>query len=140
MGWDGGTYALIMQLEEEADIQVGALGRFLFRPGYYLYVGSALNGVSARVSRHLRARKKLRWHIDYLLGYARAVEVWYALGAERSECLWAGVAGRLPEAVAPVPGFGSSDCFCPSHLFHFPRAPSFQLFRAGVGIDLRIRT
>ncbi len=130
---DGGSYALIMRLEEGTDIQVGALGRFLFHPGCYLYVGSALNGVSARVRRHLRAGKRIRWHIDYLLEYARTVEVWYSLGAERSECLWARVAGGLPGAGAPVTGFGSSDCCCPSHLFYYSGLPSLELFQAGAG-------
>ena len=133
MRYDGGIYALVMRLEEGADIQVGALGRFLFHPGCYVYVGSALNGVSARVRRHLRTGKKLRWHIDYLLEYARMVEVWYSLGVERSECFWARVAGGMTGVGAPVTGFGSSDCSCPSHLFHLPGLPSLELFQAGVG-------
>jgi Uri superfamily endonuclease len=50
---------------------VGALGTLVFSPGRYIYVGSALNGIEPRVSRHLRTNGghlgSIHWHIDYLL-------------------------------------------------------------------------
>jgi Uri superfamily endonuclease len=33
-------------------------------------VGTASRGLTKRVERHLRKRTVLRWHIDYLKGYA----------------------------------------------------------------------
>jgi len=132
-----GTYALIISLEMEASIAVGKLGRFTFPKGYYIYAGSALGGLRQRVQRHLRggggegSTKKLRWHIDYLLQHAKVVEVWYI--EDSRECLWASTAREMPQGQILVPGFGSSDCRCPSHLIYFPHLPSFVLFQKGLG-------
>jgi len=127
-----GSYVLVLFLARPARLIVGRKGEIFFPPGYYLYVGSALSGLRQRIGRHLRKQKKLRWHIDYLLQEAEAVEVWYQLGVERWECRWAEVAATLPQA-HPVTGFGAADCSCPSHLTHFPDAPSFELFRGRLG-------
>jgi Uri superfamily endonuclease len=32
----------------------------------------------------------------------------------------------------PFPGFGSSDCGCPSHLFFFEKRPAHSAFEAAV--------
>ena len=128
-----GTYALLLALEKEAPIAVGRLGTFTFPAGYYLYLGSAQGGLDARVKRHLRREKRLRWHIDYLLEHAEVVEVWYALGNESQECLWCQVAREMPQAEIPALGFGSSDCRCPSHLVYFSFLPSCQLFQRRLG-------
>ncbi len=127
-----GTYALVLQLERQAEIAIGKLGTFTFPTGYYLYLGSALGpgGLEARLSRHRRRDKKLRWHIDYLLEYAQLVEVWSAASTARLECLWAQAARGLPGGEIPVPGFGSSDCRCPSHLIRLLRKPSYEEFTA----------
>ena len=131
-----GTYALVLSLESEAEIAVGKLGLFAFPVGYYIYVGSARGGISQRVQRHLRgvgegSAKKLRWHIDYLLQRARVVEVWYAENS--GECRWASAAKKMPQGQILIPGFGSSDCHCPSHLLYFPLLPSFDVFQQMLG-------
>ena len=140
-----GTYALVIALESEATIAIGKLGRFAFPSGYYMYMGSARGGLPQRVRRHLRGignTKRLRWHIDYLLQFARVVEVWYALEGEwerwgereeSQECLWCHVSGGMPNGRILVSGFGSSDCRCPAHLIYFPSLPSFEIFRKGLG-------
>ena len=69
---DPGCYQLLMRLEKSVKIRVGKLGEFQFPAGWYVYTGSAKNGVKARVMRHLRSNKKKRWHIDYLLEEAQA--------------------------------------------------------------------
>ena len=127
-----GTYALVLQLERQEEIAIGKLGAFTFPAGYYLYVGSALGpgGLEARLARHRRRDKKLRWHIDYLLEHAQLVEVWSAVSTARLECLWAQAARQLPGSETPVPGFGSSDCRCPSHLIRLVRKPSYEEFTA----------
>ena len=53
-------------------LRIGALGVFDFPPGWYVYIGSAFGpgGITARVTRHARAAKRLHWHIDYLLEHA----------------------------------------------------------------------
>jgi Uri superfamily endonuclease len=116
---DKGTYILAMKLDKPADITVGKLGRFTFPAGRYLYFGSAMNGLNARISRHLRNDKKLHWHIDYFLQKAKIVDVWYVKSEERLECHLCQEAMRFPGASVPIKGFGSSDCRCTSHLLHF---------------------
>ncbi len=124
-----GSYILIIELAQPARIRIGALGERAFERGYYLYIGSALAGLRSRLERHLRAEKRLHWHIDYLLQHAAIREVWYAAGPDRRECAWARALANLPGA-APFPGaFGASDCACRTHLFRCPQQPSFAAAR-----------
>ena len=113
-----GTYALVLILDRPRRIAVGHLGTFDFPAGRYVYVGSALGpgGLAARVARHLRREKRLYWHVDYLLRYARVAEVWIRPGLGRRECAWAQAAAALPGATIAVPRFGASDCRCAGHL------------------------
>ena len=53
-------------------LTVGRLGTFLFPVGRYIYTGSAKRSIEARIARHLRKKKTLRWHIDYLLASPKA--------------------------------------------------------------------
>ena len=137
MAVEKGTYALIIAVESETTIAVGKLGEFAFPAGYYIYLGSARGGLFQRVRRHVSKDKKLRWHIDYLLQEAEVLEVWYALGDERFECLWASAAKEMPQAQIIIPGFGSSDCRCPSHLIYLPHPPSFERFQKRLGDEGR---
>lgn len=124
----GGTYALVMVLEEGLCLQVGRLGVHDLSAGYYVYMGSALNGLSGRISYHLRSEKKFHWHIDYLLSCAKVAEIWYTVSHERLECVWSTVLQLLPGASHSIRGFGASDCRCYSHLGYFRTAPSLDLF------------
>ncbi len=117
----GGTYALVLFLEKRTTIRVGALGRFDFPRGYYIYVGSAMNGLDARIRRHLRPSKLLFWHVDYFLKNARIVDVWTRPGPRRLECSWARRVLALENARVVAMGLGASDCSCPSHLIHLSR-------------------
>ncbi|MEW5720505.1 MAG: GIY-YIG nuclease family protein [Chloroflexota bacterium] len=121
-----GTYALVLYLPRAQTVRVGKLGVFKFPRGYYIYVGSALNGLAQRIARHLRPDKKRFWHIDYLLEHAQLKEVWTHQGDGRLECLWARAALALPRAKIGAPRFGASDCDCPAHLIYFGAAmPKF---------------
>jgi Uri superfamily endonuclease len=133
-----GTYILVIVLAEEACIRVGALGPLRFAGGTYLYVGSAMSGLQARLRRHLRRDKRLHWHIDYLLAQARIATIWYHPGPERFECAWARALAALP-GLSPftVRRFGASDCSCPTHLFHASAPPDrASLVDALAGIQL----
>ena len=127
-----GTYILVLKTERPLRLQIGALGAFEFPAGYYLYVGSALNGLERRLERHLRREKRTHWHIDYLRRHAEVVEVWYTVSEQRLECRWAAVAQALPGARLPVPGFGASDCGCPAHLVYFPTRPDRASFQGRI--------
>jgi len=110
-----GSYILIIQLESEITIQVGKLGRIMFDCGWYAYSGSAMNGIGARIGRHLRHNKKFHWHIDFLLDHAVVDSVYTVESTRRLECV---IANGLGFTLDSVPGFGCSDCRCESHLYH----------------------
>ncbi len=118
---DRGSYLLILRMNRNRRIQVGRLGKLLFRSGYYVYVGSAMQNLSARIARHARLRKKLHWHVDYLRQAASEVVALPIRSSLRQECEVAlaldGVLERGPT------GFGSSDCDCPGHLFWSKTSP-----------------
>ncbi len=125
-----GTYVLVLEGPARAIVAVSRLGRIDLRPGLYAYVGSALGpgGLRARIARHLDRTRPLHWHIDYLKGATRIVEVWYLADPVRREHAWAKAVGRLSNASIPMLGFGSSDCNCPAHLFYFSTAPKLATF------------
>ncbi len=124
-----GTYILILELPDSHTVEVGSLGAVIFEKGYYLYVGSALVGLRTRLQRHLRANKRLHWHIDYLLPYGRIREIWYHRGSKRHECAWADALQRMSGTEPSRVPFGASDCDCHTHLFcseTFPRLKAFE--------------
>lgn len=112
---DGGSYILVMRLDSDRPIEVGGLGVILFRRGHYLYVGSAKAGMSGLIGRHLRKRKNVHWHIDYLRNGADGIRALPVRSSENLECTLAGALGQLSEW--SIPGFGCSGCACKSHLF-----------------------
>ena len=117
-----GTYILILMLARPKTICVGKLGPRPFRAGCYAYVGSAFGpgGLQARLRRHLRRSRSSHWHIDYLRRAAIPAQIWYTDHAHKLEHQWAGQISALATTYVPVPGFGSSDCRCCSHLFGLP--------------------
>ena len=125
-----GTYVLILRLPRLTTIGVGRLGCFRFPAGWYAYAGSACGpgGLAARVARHLRSSKPLRWHVDYLRASARPSAIWYAVGPQKRECAWAQALSGLPGAFIPAPRFGASDCHCPAHLVYFAAPPDVETF------------
>ena len=126
-----GTYALILHCSRDQVVDVGRIGKLTARPGFYVYVGSALGpgGLVSRVARHQSPTRKLHWHIDYLTAITRLVEVWYTRDTSRRECQWADTLRRMPGASIPLERFGASDCACLSHLYFLPTKPSSRAFR-----------
>jgi Uri superfamily endonuclease len=144
-----GTYLLLSALREQKVIQVGMLGLFVFPPGYYLYVGSALGpgGLAGRLNRHLDYKQRARsahWHIDYLAREADLVEITYIEDPIRREHTWTRTLGALETATMPASKFGASDCRCLSHLFHFPTWPGDKLISllgyGGISIPDKLTT
>jgi Uri superfamily endonuclease len=122
-----GTYVLVVNLGQPIKIRIGKQSSQQFRPGYYLYVGSAFGpgGLKARVGRHIRSEKKTRWHIDYLLPHTTLKKVWYQPQL-RLECTWSETIAVV-DAANTITGFGASDCRCSSHLYHFQSIPEIDL-------------
>jgi sugar fermentation stimulation protein A len=104
-------------------VKVGALGALEFPQGFYAYCGSAMGGLKSRINRHLRRKKKIRWHVDYLLERGRVRGVLLAVTNERLECQ---LAEGLSNVFNTYAGFGSSDCHCPSHLVFSKELPALQ--------------
>ena len=125
-----GAYILLFRLTELVSLKVGRLGTFRFPPGHYAYVGSARGGLEARVGRQLRGDGKVHWHIDHLLPHAVARRALLSPSSEDIECALASAVAKMTGAAIPAPGFGSSDCRCPSHLFLLDHRATAELLRA----------
>ena len=111
-----GIYLLIIEVTENVTISIGALGSIPFQKGLYVYVGSAQNGIQGRLRYHYKTKKKLHWHVDYLLSHenVRILNAFYKPALKQEECL---TAQELTNKSRPIPNFGCSDCSCLSHLF-----------------------
>ena len=110
-----GCYCLIIHINDSKAIRVGKLGKIKFKKGYYVYVGSAMNGLESRLNRHLSDSKKLHWHVDYLLKNAEIADIIYNVD-KKVECE---VSQYISAKSEGIDGFGCSDCDCESHLYYF---------------------
>ncbi len=103
-----GAYLLVLRLgQPEAE----------FPAGWYLYAGSAYGpgGIRARVRRHMRLDKAIRWHVDRLTAVAESIAALAWPGG--GECALVACLADVPGVTFPAPGFGSSDCTrCRAHL------------------------
>lgn len=112
---DRGSYLLLVEVKREIRLQAGGLPASTFSKGHYVYVGSAMGDLSARLARHQRKTKKFHWHIDYLTAKADRIIPLPIRSSQRLECR---IAKALSATLEPGPaGFGSSDCRCAAHLF-----------------------
>ena len=134
MTTQGGTYALVLASKNNELLRIGSKGMLRLQRGFYVYVGSAFGpgGLSARIKHHSEIAPRPHWHIDYLRRKCDLVEVWFSATSTRGEHAWAEAMSRLVGARMPMPGFGSSDCKCKTHLFWFRHRPSGQAFEDGL--------
>ncbi|MFC1871119.1 DUF123 domain-containing protein [Chloroflexota bacterium] len=125
-----GSYILLITLPETQTLRIGSRRVIHFQRGYYAYVGSAMGGFNPRLSRHLKENKNNHWHIDYLLQKASISGIIICTTGDRLECT---IARALSARFSAVPGFGSSDCRCPSHLFF---ATGKRQMKAAITVEL----
>ena len=126
-----GSYIIVIFLPTHRKIRIGALGKILFRLGYYFYTGSAMgkgsSSLEKRIARHisLPENKKIHWHIDYLLKDQEClIERIYLIPSQhRLECVLAREIHEVSDN--SIENFGSSDCLCKSHLLYFKKFRSF---------------
>mgnify|MGYP003731786687 FL=1 len=121
-----GIYVLTLRLPRRTTVTLRRRSVDL-AAGWYLYVGSAMGGLRARVARHARTKEFRHWHIDALLAAGQIRDVQCCITANPdAECQLAGaLAGRTD--TTPVPGFGASDCKCPSHLTYSRQRPTVSI-------------
>ena len=126
-----GCYSLIISLRRKRTIRVGKLGVARFPKGAYVYTGSAMGGLAARLKRHLTRKKKIRWHIDYLLKLPEAHlnKVIVHPPAANQECRQNQRIAALPGATVVLKRFGATDCKsgCESHLYFFAKRLQLKL-------------
>ena len=108
------TYVLILYLPAGRRLRVGRLGLRGFKAGIYFYVGSGGRSPLKRIARHIRKDKRKFWHIDYLTVHSKVIGAFLLEADVSLECI---LARGLSKALVSIPGFGSSDCRCGSHLF-----------------------
>ena len=121
-----GAYILLIDLDRPLALDIPTLAPATLPPGRYAYCGSARGpgGLRARLARHLRRDKALRWHVDRLTALGRVTAL--VAVPQGAECALRAALQAAPGVTAPLPGFGSSDCrTCPSHLLALP--PGFDL-------------
>ncbi len=112
-----GVYVLIVEVENDVEATIGALGIINFQKGLYAYVGSAQNNLEKRIARHKSKNKKKFWHLDYLLDSkdTRVLNAYYKNAGKEEECQ---IAKKLNETETVISHFGCSDCNCKTHLFN----------------------
>ena len=105
------SYQLFINVTKEIDLKIGKLGRYLFPVGSYVYTGSAKKNINKRIERHL-SKKKLHWHIDYLLNNDAA----QIIDIKKSEMIECNL-NKKTNGTRIIKGFVSSDCnlCCGSH-------------------------
>jgi histidyl-tRNA synthetase len=116
-----GAYVLIVDLARPVALDIATLPGVVLPAGRYAYCGSAYGpgGMRARIGRHQRRDKTVRWHIDRLTAAGRIVAV--HAEPEGVECDLFARLLSAPGATVPLAGFGSSDCsLCPAHLARLP--------------------
>lgn len=111
-----GAYALAIRLDAPLSFARRALGQATLS-GWVIYAGSARGpgGLRARLGRHFRPDKPVRWHVDELTNAAAALSALALPGGAECAIVQSLIeSGRFVPALA---GFGSSDCrTCPAHL------------------------
>lgn len=121
------SYQLLIDVARPLRCAIGRLGEFDFPAGRYVYTGSARRCLEARIARHVRREKTLRWHVDYLLA-APGVRVVDVVRSRRGEC----ALNRAVGGGMPAKGFGASDCRagCGAHLRYLGPIASLPTARA----------
>ncbi|WP_420134783.1 GIY-YIG nuclease family protein [Rhodopseudomonas sp.] len=115
----GGAYVVALRVGAPLSVRLGRAEPVRLAAGRYLYCGSAYGpgGLRARIGRHFRRDKSIRWHIDQLTTTSDVLGAWTIPQGDECELV-----RRLGFLGSPIAGFGASDCpACRSHLLHWPQ-------------------
>jgi Uri superfamily endonuclease len=117
-----GTYTLLLECQKPFRTRIGSLGHATIAKGYYVYTGSGQGkgsvSLEGRIGRHLRAAKKVKWHVDYLTAGSRCTvkAVVFLRSPRRLECATNKAVVMRLSAKPVLAHVGSSDCECEAHL------------------------
>jgi Uri superfamily endonuclease len=117
-----GTYTILVKCSYRGYATFGSLGRVRLQRGWYLYTGSALGhgalSLEARLGRHERRSKTLKWHVDYLTSRrgCSVTGVVYLVSDRRLECRVNRSISKELNAAPVLHRIGASDCKCDGHL------------------------
>ena len=113
-----GAYILLIGLAVRVEVALPGKPKATLGAGRYLYCGSAKGpgGIRARLARHMRIEKSLRWHVDRLTEVGTVIGAWGFPGGDECDLV-----RTLSHLSFPIRGFGSTDCpRCQSHLLSWP--------------------
>ena len=104
-----GAYAIAIELADTVTVTLSSWAPIVLPAGRYLYCGSAKGpgGLKARLSRHMRRGKLVRWHVDQLTDRGLVIGSWIFPGGD--ECKLVQMCSHLP---MPIAEFGSSCATC----------------------------
>ena len=133
------TYALILSCTSNARFRSGAWERCNFSAGITFTWGARWVQVACVPGSPTIKSSSTRphWHIDYLRAHTRLHSVWLSYSGIRHEHEWARAMLKVKDATIPFPGYGASDCSCPSHLYFFKYFPTQIGFTHSVHYCLR---
>jgi Uri superfamily endonuclease len=120
-----GAYAMAIELADAVAVMLSGRSPIVLPAGRYLYCGSANGpgGLKARLLRHMRRGKSVRWHVDQLT--ERGLVIGGRIFPRGDECRLVQMCSHLP---MPIVGFGSSDCAtCRSHLLQWSNRTALLL-------------
>jgi Uri superfamily endonuclease len=109
-----GAYVLLIELPVPVEVALPGKPKTTLGAGRYLYCGSAKGpgGIRARLARHMRIEKSIRWHVDRLTKIGTVIGAWSFPGGDECDLV-----RTLSHLSFPIRGFGSTDCRkCQSHL------------------------
>ena len=105
---------LLIRSSGAVEVALPAKPKTTLGAGGYLYCGSAKGpgGIRARLARHMRIEKSIRWHVGRLTKIGTVIGAWSFPGGDECDLV-----RTLSHLSFPIRGFGSTDCRkCQSHL------------------------
>ncbi len=134
---DRGSCIVVLRLSRDRVLDVGDLGKVRFRKGYYLYAGSATADLTKRIEGHRRITKKAQGHMAHLRQHADWQAAFPIRTSDDLGCDLASALGSITDW--SIPGSGSSDCSCSSHLFGAVEDPRSNAAFIDLLMQFRIR-
>ncbi len=129
---DKGIYILEINAEKDFTISTKTFSNFLFKKGFYYYVGSAQKNFRSRILRHLKKEKIINWHIDHITTKTsnKIVSVYLFQNMPKNfECELVQTLTGKGILEYSANNFGNSDCkICDSHLLYSEKKIPYSHF------------